>query len=422
MNTIATSTGGSLNSTEALSRSKAISLELKRVARRARVPRPVHSGGGGFRARKTDRLYRAIFIGTFVALFLLPVISSAIYFGLIAADQYISETRFAVRSGDETGMESLASLASVLNVGQANDGQILAEYVKSRSVIEELQKTIDLRQMFAPGTIDIVAEAAPDGTIEDFVKYWRRQVTLSVDRQSGLITLLVRTFKPEDSLMLSREILQVSEKMVNRLTRRNEENTLQEASTELEFAKNRLEKAVGDMRDARIKAGVLDVTLAATSFSDLLADLHTELASTETQISALRENNVSSAPQLVSLSARAKALRDQITIYERRIAGQPIAGDSQENLAQLASALSDKEVELSIAQNEYKIAVAGFESARLKMERQRSYVMVYVQPALPEKSLYPKRWLMWIATSVVGLLVWAIVAGLTILVRDNMAT
>lgn len=407
---------------DALSRSKAISIELRRVARRARVPRPITSGGGGFRARRTDRFYRAFFLASFFVVFVGPVLFGAAYFTMIASDQYISEARFMVRSGDQTGLESMAGIASILgSSSQASDGQIIAEYVESREVVQEIQKVLDLRRMFNPGTWDFIAEAPTHLTIEEFVDYWNGQVKLSVDNTSGLVTLRVRTFTPEDSLKLSREIVGLSEKMVNRLMRRNEANVLEEASRELTNAKKRLETATAAMRDARNEVGILDVDLAAKSYSELLTQLHIELSKTETQIISLKENDAQDAPQLAALQARADALSQQITAYENKIAGQidPSRGDSP--LAARATILADKQVELTIARNEYTLAVATYERARLNSERQRSYLLTYVPPSLAEESRYPRRGLMIVIVTVISFLLWAVVAGLAILIRDNTA-
>lgn len=421
MDSVVTSPGRTLSDKNSLSRSKAISTELRRVARTARVARPVSSGGGGFRARRSDRFYRRFFIGSFICVFVLPVLFSGFYLFAIASNQYVVETRFSVGSGEKNGLEALSGLSSMLNTTQSTDGQIIAQYVKSRSVVTELEKTLNLRKMFSPGTGDFLAEAPEGMSMERFIDYWTGQVKLNVDRGSGLVTLQVRTFSPEDSLALSKELVRISETMVNLLTRRNEQNALQEAAHELDLSKKRLEDAVTSMRDARIAAGILDVDLTASSYSQLLTQLNIELSKVETQIETIRNNDVQT-PQLASLKARADALNGQISLYENRMAGRPAGDKDDSTLAAQAGALSDKQLDLTIAQGEYKLAVATYESARLTMERQRSYLMVYVQPTLPEESLYPKRGFMWTAVIFVSFLVWALVAGAAILVRDNTAS
>ena len=421
MDSVAKAQPAGLNKTETLSRSKAISIELRRVARLARVPRPLTSGGGGFRARRSDRYFRLFFMLSFILIVILPASLAGFYYAFIAANQYVTEARFSVSSGSQMDLSSLANISSLLSGGQSSDAQIIAEYAKSRTIIEQVQKTIDLRTVFNPGTLDILAQAPSDMTIEEFVIYWQKQVRMSVNRTSGLIKLTVRAFSPEDSLALASEIVRISEGMVNQLTRRNEENALRETAQELDLAKQRLEEAVSSLRDARIEAGVLDVELTAAGYTELLTALQIDLSKLEIQIGSLKSNNAANAPQLASLEARAQSLRQQISDYENRIAGRATGSEDPSTLAVQAGLLANKQIELSIAQNEYKMAVSSHESARLSMAKQRSYLMVYVHPSLPEESVYPKRGLMWLIISFGAFLVWAIVAGLAILVRDNMA-
>ncbi len=419
---ISISRPGDAENSQSHLRAKAISIELRRVARKARTPRPAVSGGGGFRARRSDRIFRRLLIGSFAVCFLIPALSGCLYFSFLANDQFVSEARFSTSSAEGNGLEVLAGLSSLFRGGQASDAAIVAEYIESQSILLELQKKFDLQKIFSPGSWDFVAELQSNATAEEMLEFWRKQIVIKVDRNSGLLTLSVRTFSPADSLALASEIIAISERMVNRLTRRNDEKSLLEAENELQLAKVRLEGAVSSMRDARDLAGVLDVDLAAKGYSDILTALNMELAKISTKISTLEQTNASEAPQLIALRSRAGSLREQISSYENRFAGLSRSGGAEKrNLANSAAILAQKDVERRIAQNEYEHAVAAYETARLNRERQRSYLMTYVAPRAAEQSLYPKRILAATLVAVGSFLLWAVIAGLALLVRDHTA-
>jgi capsular polysaccharide transport system permease protein len=396
---------------------KAISAELRKAARRARTPNPILSGGGGFRARKSDRYFTALIVSIFVSCFALPVICSTIYYSLIAADQYVTEARFAVRSGSDTSIAGLSVLSSFLDTGQARDGLIIADYVKSTALLDVLAKQVDLRKMFS-NEHDLIARFDPEESAEDFIKYWQSQVDITVDRNSGLVTLKLRAFTPEDSLKLTQLIIAESERMVNQLTRKSMTDNLERTQQELDDKRERLQSMVSELRDARNAAGVLDVGMAAKAYMELLTNLRMELSKQELTIKVTAAN----APQLPPLVKRADVLRAQIAGYEREMAGEfNPSRDKKSNLAEDATKIEQKEIELSIAKDEYADAMAGYQSARLAMEKQRSYLLTYVNPRLAEEAIYPRRFWMSLTFLIVSALLSAVLIGVAFMVRDHMA-
>ncbi|OMQ42884.1 hypothetical protein [Ensifer sp. 1H6] len=397
---------------------QAISAELRKAARRARAPQPVLRGGGGFRARKSDRYFHKFLVLLFVASFFGPVFGAAVYYGAIAADQYVTEARFAVRSGSDVSVAGLSALSSFIDTGQARDGLIIADYVKSSAMVEALGEQHHLRNIFSNAKYDFLARFDPRDSDEDLIKYWGDQLDVSVDRNSGLVTLKLRAFTPQESLALTNSVILQAEKMVNQLTRKSEMDTLVRTEKELRLKREKLQKMVSELRDARNDAGILDVGMTAKAYTDLLTDLRLELSKQELII----ETTAADAPQMQPLVNRASVLRSQIAEYEKAIAGGVDMSRSKgANLAEIATQMQQKEIELDIAKDEYAGAMASYESARLTTERQRSYLLTYVKPLLADEAIYPRRFLMWLGFFAVFGLLTAVSVGITFLVRDHMA-
>jgi len=409
-------------------RSDAISQEFRRVARKARIPKPITSGGGGFRARRSDKLFRRFLIGSFILLFIFPSIVSGMYYGFLAANQYVSEARFAVKSSDGAGLQGLSSLTSLLGGVPTTDAAMIAEYIHSRTIIQDLSNKFNLKEMFSPSGVDFVSPLKKESSLEDLLEYWESKVGIDIDRATGLATLHVRTFSPEDSLEIAREILRLSEKMVNRLTGRNQANGLREATDELDRTKRELERRVSEMRDARNQVGILDAEITTKAFSDILTALNLEAARLNVQIQSLKKSEATDGPHVRALVARSESLQQQIASYQDQLASNGSTGTLQtqdgENgtIADRSAMLSQKGLELRIAQNEYARASAAFELARMTSERQRSYLLVYVQPQTAEESLYPRRVLSTTAIVVASFLIWAATVGVAVLVRDHTAS
>lgn len=401
--------------------SSAIAVELRKAARKARVPRPVSSGGGGFRARRSDKLFKRFLIISFFVTFVVPTLLSSAYFGLIAADQFTSEARFAVKSSDGA-LPAVSGLSSLLGGGNT-DAAIVTEYVESMTIVEELRKSFDLGKIFGIRGYDVFAALAAGAPAEDLLLHWKKQISVTLDRSSGLITLKVRTFDARDSENLTRAVVFLAERTVNELTHRNEGNALLESRKELDKSKIQLEKAVSTVRDARRELGILDSEISAKAISQILTALNLEASKVSVQIDTLRKSAATNGPQLKSLSARLEALREQILGYQNQLTGEGSdRAGSAASLADRTAVLSQALLDLKIAQSEYAKAFSGFELARMTSERQRSYLLTYVQPRAAEDASYPKRILMSLALAIGSFLLWAAIMGAAVLVRDHTAS
>lgn len=396
----------------------AIARALRRAAREARMPASIVSGGTGFRRSRKDRLFTLGLVASFVAIVLLPAAVAGLYYGLIASDQYATETRFSLRSGEPGISDMLGGLTGGGGSQQAQDSAIIIDYARSRSMIESLEQQIDLRQIFSRDGLDYFSRFKKDKPIESLVRYWRKRVDAHYDKMSGIIALEVRAFTPEDSLLLTEKIVDQCEKLVNDLSQRSRRDALQQATLEFQRAEAQLKTATADMRETQNSQGMLDVVVEAQAVNKIITQLRMELARAEQQIAGQGDTVSADAPQVRVLNARVQTLQDQISKFSSQIADKKHGGES---LADSKRALDLKQTDLGIAMQRYVMASVAFENARLDLETQRSYLAPFVKPMLATRATYPKRWWDWFLVSGPALLAWALIAGAGFLVRDHMA-
>jgi capsular polysaccharide transport system permease protein len=396
----------------------AIARALRRAARQARQPASIVSGGGGFRRSRKDRLFTLGLIASFVAIVLLPMLVVGIYYGLIASDQYATETRFSLRNGEPGISDMLGGLTGGGGSQQSQDSQIIIDYARSRTIVESLETELDLRQIFARDDADYLSRFKKNKPIEDLVRYWRKRVDASYEKTSGIITLEVRAFTPEDSFMLAGKILERCEKLVNDLSQRSRRDALKQAEFELHRAEGQLKGATADMREAQNSQGVLDATVEAEALNKIVTLLRLDLVKAQQQIAGQGDGVSADAPQVRVLNARVQTLQEQINKYATQIADKNLGGES---MADRKRALDLQQTELAVAMQRYIMASVAFENARLDLETQKAYLAPFIKPMLSTKPTYPKRWWDWFLISGPALLAWALVSASAFLIRDHMA-
>jgi len=409
---------GSSAETEPLRTSRAalISEALKEMARKVeRAPLTNLSGGWSTRDQWHRRL-AMIAIISFAACVLLPALTSGVYLAFVRSGEYASEFRFAVRSG-ERDMVANGAAASVMK--SAQDSMILYEYIQSRGIVEELQKSLDLRKLFTRSDIDFLSRLTSKSTIEDLLEYWQKQVSVSIDPVSGLITVVVRAFTPEDALKIAEGVIDASERLVNQLSDRSRNDSVMLAKSELVRAQDNLQRAISAVRDLRNSEQLFDAEKSADALTKMSSALRLELIKLEQDYAVQRSKNVSvDAPHLRVMEVRINSIKEQLQKLSSEITNG--GSGSKEALADAMTRFERLKLEHSLAEQQYQSAAAVFERARMALASQFVYLATFLRPVLAEQDLYPKRFWLWSIIVLGSFVCWAIFLGVVVLVRNHV--
>jgi capsular polysaccharide transport system permease protein len=356
---------------------------------------------------------------SFAVVVVLPVVLAAVYYFLVAADQYVAEFRFAVRSAEPAPSELGWLLRSdVASLPAAADSYIVVQYTRSRAMVDDLARTLDLREIFSRPGADWPARLHLPVSVEELVDYWKGQVDAFFDATNGTVVVRASAFTRRDALILAQAILAASEALVNRLSARARRDALHEAATEVDAAERRLSTALFRLREYRDKEGLIDPNKAADAREALVDRLRDALVSARTERSTLRQYLRDDAPSLRLLEARIEALEEQQRAVESGVTGA--AGARSPVLSRVMGRYEELESERHFAENAYQHALEALDRSRLNADRQHVYIADFVPPRLPEEAFYPRRARALAIVFLVAFAVWAI-GGLTVRsVRDHL--
>lgn len=320
--------------------------------------------------------------------FLLPTIASALYFFLVAADQYESEARFVVRSAAKPDVPSGLAFLAQIGLGRSQDDSfIVQEYITSRDSIEKLRKMAPLGEIFDRPQADFLARFPSllfRQNDEGFYKYFQHMVSVIHVDKTGITTLRVRAFEAADAKKIADDLLQLSEELVNRINIRLQTDALRDSKTELKLAQDRLVATQTALTDYRNKELTIDPIRNAVSLGELIAKLSAEVAVTQAQIAELKVAS-SGSPQLITLQRRVTSLQDQIAKERNRIA------DDHEGLAARIAVYERLVLGKEFANRMLSSAEAELVRARTEASRQLLYLERIAEPNLPDYAQYPRR-------------------------------
>lgn len=359
---------------------------------------------------------------SFLLCVILPTLIAGFYLSAIASDQYVSEARFSVRRGTETKMPPMLSglsfLTSLTTGGASTmqDAFIVTDYIRSRTIIEDLGGKDVIAKVYAHPEADWFSRMRSDLPLEKVWKYWKRKVTATIDTQSGIVTLEVAAFSPQEALDLARQVVEKSEQLVNEISERSRNDALQRARGEVALAQQRVRKAREALLQFRNANNSIDPVASATSLSETVAALTRERIKLDNDRASLLGVVAAESPlrrqidaRIANIDKQIAALRDQITKegQDKAISGQ-IAG--YENL----------QLESQFAEKLYEVAQSAFEQARTEQDKKQLYLATIAKPALPELPLYPRIGLGMFVVMAVCFVLWSMIALLIASVRDHM--
>lgn len=404
-----------------LERAKRVSRALTETARVARFStrRRGTYASGGFAGRRGERAYQLFARITFFLMVAVPASLATLYFFVLASPQYISEARFSVNAAQVPQLDNIAAMTGIASVAIIRDTQIVTNYITSRAAVEALERRIGLRDRYSSASYDFWARFDKKKPIEKFVRYWDRQVSVSISMPAGIVNFSVRAFSPEEAQLIARHVIQLSEELINDQNERIFKDAIAAAGDELRRAAARLTTARVALERARTDTGVLDTTRTAEAINRLLTETRGQLLTLQ-QDYASRARFVSpDSPQLRVMNERIKALQEQIHEMERRLTSNSVTSDP--TVSTMMTRFGELELEKQIAERLYAGATANLEAARILSEQRRMYLAAFVQPSLPEESLYPRPFLFSFLAWAACLAAWGALIGAATLARNYMA-
>lgn len=328
----------------------------------------------------------------FVLFVIAPTLLAAIYYGFIASDIYISESRFVIKSADQKRSQT-STFANLLQSTGVSGGQEQATevltFVRSRDALKALEKNYGFGDKYASSGADFFSrypKPFSKRSFESLFKYYGDMVDAHFDTEAGTALITVRAFTPEDAYAVNARLLNLSEELVNRLNKRAQNKAITEAVRQVDLATERAKNARIALAQYRNAQAIIDPSKQAVGVLEIANKLVAERAALQAQLD-LMQQVAPANPSIPALRTRINAMSVQIASQDSRVVG---TGNG------IASKLGDYEnlsVEQDFATESLNAANAALVQARAEAQRQQYYLERVVDPNVPDKPLRPKRFL-----------------------------
>lgn len=347
----------------------------------------------------------------------IPTSLAILYYGVLASDVYISESKFIVRS---PGKSSVSGIGVILkSAGFSNAGDELYatnDFVASRDALTFLNENDRFEKAYSDPSIFVLDRFNPWGfgnEFEKLFKYYQKRVAISSDASTSIATLTVRAYDPESAQKFNLGLLNIAEATVNRLNTRGRRDLVELAKGEVAEARANAQRTAAALSNYRNMAGVVDPEKQATIQLQMISKLQDELVAARTrlrEVQGLAPEN----PQIPVLQSRISELTQEIGNQTSLVAG------GSRSLATSAMRYQRLLLESQFAERQVAGAMTSLEDAMSEARRKQAYVETIVRPNRPDAALEPRRFKGILSTLVLCLLLYGIMTMILSSFREHL--
>src|SRR6202789_4540110 len=354
----------------------------------------------------------------FVVMVLAPTLGAIVYYGLIASDVYVSESRFLVRNSQQqssSGIVGALLQGTGLGGHTGDDSSSVHDYILSRDALKELDEKLDMRKSFSKPDVDLFDRFPGLGlsrSFEKFYLYYGKHVAVEYDPSSSISILTVRAFTAEDAYKINHALLDMSERLVNTLNDRSRRDLIDFADHEVKIASDKAKDAAIALFTYRSGKSVFEPDKQAMVQLEGVAKIQQELVTTETERAQLEKLSPDN-PQIGALTDRAEALRNAIASEASKVTS------ANGSFSARATDFERLTLDVEFADKQLGITLAELESGRAEALQKQIYIETLVQPNLPDKAMQPKRFRSMFTVLILSLFGWAVASILIASVREH---
>jgi capsular polysaccharide transport system permease protein len=363
---------------------------------------------------RTKRFPR--FDGLFLLVVVLPVLTAVLYFGFLASDVYVSESKFVVRSPDKPASSGLGVILQTAGFTSGTEEAYAAQsFAASRDALRALNRSGAFERAYTRPDIFVLDRFNPLGlsrSFEDLYEYFKKKVTVKNDSTTAITTLTVRAYDPRDAWRFNQQLLDMSEQTVNQLNERGRRDLVGYAQREVADAKAQAQRTAAALAAYRNRSGIVDPEKQAEAQMQMVSKLQDSLIAAKTELAQLLRYTPDN-PRIPAVRTQIAAIQHEIDLELGKVTG------GRRSLAQSAVRFERLTLENEFANKQLTAALASLEQARSEAQRKQAYVERVVEPNLPDAPMEPRRTRGILATLALSLLAYGILRMLLAGIREH---
>ncbi|NOD35314.1 MULTISPECIES: capsule biosynthesis protein [unclassified Ruegeria] len=337
-------------------------------------------------ARRRRRKLFALFARLAVFVFL-PTFVVGFYFYRIATPMYASDSEFLILQADG-GPGSVGGLLAGTQFATTQDSISVQSFLESKEALLLLDQDAGFSDVFKQDWIDPIQRLAPDASLEDAYKLFKRMITIGYDPTEGVIRMEVAAPDPQTSTEFSERLISYAENRVNALSGKKREDQMRDAIQSFESAQEARKQAQEELIELQLQGAVLDPENVIASLRSRITEIEILVQDKELELAALLDNLRPNKAKVDGVEADIARLEK---VLEDLNAEMLDASAGENSLARLSVRIQIAQADLAARDMMLQTAMQQMESTRSEANRQVRYLTVSVNPIPSQEPTYPRK-------------------------------
>lgn len=259
---------------------------------------------------------------------------------------------------------------------------LYAEILKSNTVLDGIIDRFDLMKVYE---VKYRSDAR---------KKLLKNIEISVNRKSGIISLYVYDKNPKRAADMANAFVEELKKLTKNLALTEASQRRLYFEEQLKEVKDALVKAEEDMKKFQEKTGAVVVEEQAKKVVEAIASLRAQIAAKEAEIKAMKTYATPNNPELKRAEEALKALKAELARLEVKGGSNPNPLIPTQRFPEVSKEYLRKMRDLKFYEDLYELLLKGYEAAKLDEAKDAPVIAVIDKATPPEKKAKPKRTLM----------------------------
>jgi capsular polysaccharide transport system permease protein len=331
----------------------------------------------------------ALLFARLAAFVLFPAFLAGWYFYTMATPMYATRAEFQIQQAGPAGGTggALGGLFSGTALATSQDSIAVQGYLQSREAMARLEADVGFRRHFQDETIDPLQRLAPDATMEDAYKVYRKFVKISYDPTEGIVRMEVVAADPQVATAWAEQLVAYAEEQVDHLTQRLRADQMRDAQVGYDEAQANLAASQRRLIELQEKYKVLSSETEVGLLTSQIASLEGQLTQDRLSLAQMQANATPNQARMEPLIRRIATLEGEIAALRARMTE---GGDNATSLAEVQGELLIAQADLHTRQMILAQSLQSMETARVEASRQVRYLSLSVRPTPTDAPAYPR--------------------------------
>lgn len=355
----------------------------------------------------------------FLLVCVLPTLLTAAYYGLFARPEYVTTVTFGVRPAepaqtrsDGAGISQAMPFSS--EVGITSYGVV--QYLDSDAFVRDLGTHVNLNNLFGPQRGDFLDHLPADADTDKKQRYLRSKIKPYFDITTGLVTVEMQAFSAQDSYDLSRQVLNISEGLINAISERVRNDAVESSGRDVARVLQQLTNKRLELARVRKQYGLVDPSALALNNLQLANKLKEDLITLQAQRSALGSEVNGDSPIIKNLNGKIAV----VTAELNQLNNTAGLGTSARSVAPQLEQLENLKSDISVLEKQYASASDAQQRQITNAARQSLYLIRFVDAVKPDSATRPHGLRAVFFVLLGGFLAWAIAVFAIQATRDHL--